>query len=892
MSYYSPSPGAPAISRPKTYDPDLARRTQEEYESEMDLHDLADRIAENQRRSLRQELGFDDDDDFLLDSEDDEEECKGGEADAVIREELQQLQQRYMTALRELHETGEKERRAAEQVAILKRMSKTQVTILKKSFKEKLGQHHTLAHRLLAELKTYENSLGQEDTKSERFARALAEERLATDNFIESDVSDGLSEAEISPSVEDRLNSLQRQLESLESENSILRQSLDDLRPSHMLLRSRTGSISNPETPKMRAKPSSGDAGAERIITDLPMTPRTENADTPSSVSSKLNSLSVEALRVKLVKALKVAKITQTKLANVEQEKVAMLALLNEAQAELERRQQESQAPSVATTPPAAPQVENIPATPKRTPQLQLQSEAIQGPQTPPTPAMSNKGEKIKEKFEKLKQRLAEREQEVEEAKSLMAAREGELSNAKALIAELSTELEKSRKEADHGAQQESRRAKELQRNLDSQSKKQKRLIKGLGRVRKELQNLHAFKSQFTQEVQAITQKTNIDMAKLIHELSARVAAKEASVSGIVTKYDREYKERRRLFNMVQELRGNIRVLCRVRPALDFEENDVIVRFPEDGTVELKNSKGREKSWEFDHVFKSNADNAKVFEQVSDLCTSILDGYNVCIFAYGQTGSGKTHTMEGPEGDRGVNFRALDRLFTNMRERNEGGEWEYEVQVSLLEIYNEQIRDLLTDKKQQQQTKKLEVKAGPHGMHVPGLTMVTVNDHSQVLKLMKLGKKNRSVACTDMNSHSSRSHSMLSTYIFARNTITGEEARGKLHLIDLAGSERISKSGVQGARLTEATNINKSLSALGDVIQARANKQGHVPYRNSTLTYLLQDSLSQDSKTLMFVQVSPVRTNAEESFCSLNFAARARTVELGKAAKHTSAAKK
>ena len=111
----------------------------------------------------------------------------------------------------------------------------------------------------------------------------------------------------------------------------------------------------------------------------------------------------------------------------------------------------------------------------------------------------------------------------------------------------------------------------------------------------------------------------------------------------------------------------------------------------------------------------------------------------------------------------------------------------------------------------------------------------------------------------------------------------------KLHLVDLAGSERITKSGAEGARLKEAQNINKSLSALGDVIQARANKQGHVPFRNSTLTYLLQDSLSQDSKTLMFVCASPVIYNCEETYCSLNFASRVRTVELGKATKTTGA---
>lgn len=147
----------------------------------------------------------------------------------------------------------------------------------------------------------------------------------------------------------------------------------------------------------------------------------------------------------------------------------------------------------------------------------------------------------------------------------------------------------------------------------------------------------------------------------------------------------------------------------------------------------------------------------------------------------------------------------------------------------------------------------------------------------------------RMQACTNMNEHSSRSHMMLTVYMQSENRMTGVVSRGKLNLVDLAGSERINKSGATGTALKEAQNINKSLSALGDVIQARGAKQNHVPFRNSTLTYLLQDSLSSDSKTLMFVCISPVIYNSEETFCSLNFAQRVRAVELGRAAKHSTA---
>jgi hypothetical protein len=148
----------------------------------------------------------------------------------------------------------------------------------------------------------------------------------------------------------------------------------------------------------------------------------------------------------------------------------------------------------------------------------------------------------------------------------------------------------------------------------------------------------------------------------------------------------------------------------------------------------------------------------------------------------------------------------------------------------------------------------------------------------------------RSQSRTNMNEHSSRSHMMLTVTITSEHRPTGTSSRGKLNLVDLAGSERISKTGATGQALKEAQNISKSLSALGDVIAARGAKQTHVPFRNSTLTYLLQDSLSQDSKTLMFVCISPVIYNAEETFCSLNFAARVRSVELGKASKNVSPA--
>jgi kinesin family protein C2/C3 len=215
-----------------------------------------------------------------------------------------------------------------------------------------------------------------------------------------------------------------------------------------------------------------------------------------------------------------------------------------------------------------------------------------------------------------------------------------------------------------------------------------------------------------------------------------------------------------------------------------------------------------------------------------------------------------------------VNTRALEELFEKTRERSH--EWVDQITVSILEVYNEDIRDLLNEKNDE----KLDVKMGEFGNYVPGLLHVPVTTIENVLQLIQRADRVRSSATTNMNEHSSRSHMMLTVTVVSEFLPTKMVSRGKLNLVDLAGSERVNKSGAQGQALKEAQNINKSLFALGDVIAARSQKNSHIPFRNSTLTFLLQDSLSQDSKTLMIVCISPVLYNCEETYCSLNFAAK------------------
>eukprot|EP01050_Picozoa_sp_SAG11_P001674 SAG11_NODE_75_length_18024_cov_5.885356_21_plen_351_part_00 len=337
----------------------------------------------------------------------------------------------------------------------------------------------------------------------------------------------------------------------------------------------------------------------------------------------------------------------------------------------------------------------------------------------------------------------------------------------------------------------------------------------------------------------------------------------------------------------VQQLKGNIRVFCRVRPPLGAVESASELGIEFDGEYDdllVRNLRANlpPKRFEFERVFKHESTQCEVFNEVSPMVTSVLDGFNVCIFAYGQTGSGKTHTMEGPDDDRGVYYRAVAELFRIVEERQEFQQ--AQISVSLLEIYNEQVLDLLCVKANQE---NLDIRRGPQGAFVPGLTSVPVTNVEEVMSVLAAGNENRSISATKMNAASSRSHSllMIQAALQRRDPSTGElrATAAQLTLVDLAGSERLSKSGAGGQTRKEAQHINKSLSSLADVIAARANKQAHIPYRNSKLTSLLQDSLGGDSKTLMLVHCRPTAEDLSETICTLNFASRVRAVELGKA---------
>ncbi|KAL7199018.1 hypothetical protein ACSBR2_021329 [Camellia fascicularis] len=368
-----------------------------------------------------------------------------------------------------------------------------------------------------------------------------------------------------------------------------------------------------------------------------------------------------------------------------------------------------------------------------------------------------------------------------------------------------------------------------------------------------------------------------------IHNVGLHIHGLAYAASG----YHKVLEENRKLYNQVQDLKGSIRVYCRVRPFLGGQSKYLsTVEHTEEGTITIitpsKYGKGH-RSFNFNKVFGPSATQAEVFSDTQPLIRSVLDGYNVCIFAYGQTGSGKTYTMSGPtdliEQNQGVNYRALGDLFLLAEQRK--NTVSYDVSVQMIEIYNEQVRDLLiTDGV----NKRLEIRnSSQTGLNVPDASLVRVTSTSDVIDLMKLGQKNRAVGATALNDRSSRSHSCLTVHVQGRDLTSGTILRGCMHLVDLAGSERVDKSEVTGERLKEAQHINKSLSALGDVISSLAQKNSHVPYRNSKLTQLLQDSLGGQAKTLMFVHISPELDAVGETISTLKFAERVATVELGAA---------
>ncbi|KAG7391568.1 hypothetical protein PHYBOEH_006652 [Phytophthora boehmeriae] len=329
---------------------------------------------------------------------------------------------------------------------------------------------------------------------------------------------------------------------------------------------------------------------------------------------------------------------------------------------------------------------------------------------------------------------------------------------------------------------------------------------------------------------------------------------------------------------------GNVRVCCRVRPQNAKELTMAGAQrcvATENDCIEVKTSDGSPQKFTFDHVFAEETDQRAVFESVAlPVVQDIMAGYNATIFAYGQTSSGKTYTMEGANIDhpelQGIIPRTATEIFNNVMAADEN--MEFIVKVSYIEIYMERIRDLLDPYKSKV---NLQVREdAQRGIFVEGMTEMCVTSDEELLAAMRAGAANRAVAATGMNEGSSRSHSVFMVTLFQRNLENQATKAGKLYLVDLAGSEMVRKTGATGRQLEEAKTINKSLSALGMVINALTDSHvSHVPYRDSKLTRVLQESLGGNSRTALIINVSPSSFNASETISTLRFGMRAKSIK-------------
>ncbi|XP_039563124.1 kinesin-like protein KIF25 isoform X3 [Passer montanus] len=521
-------------------------------------------------------------------------------------------------------------------------------------------------------------------------------------------------------------------------------------------------------------------------------------------------------------------------------------------------------------------------------------------------------------------------------------------------------------------------------------------------RLKQDLKSLHSFALELSKGFQLESKTCLYQVLAAVQGIQLQNEAMqmfqikafdlEQSLQEVTEKYENEKQKRKVLHNSLIELRGNIRVHCRIRPLLPFDDGagpsqDRQINFSEkvayaadDETVLVKCSRpghvSVNKTFQFERsateawschsctdpscrcawkkwpqaelglrVYNELESQDAVFADVSPLLTSLLDGYNVCIMAYGQTGSGKTYTMLGPqlegnlafaieeESELGIIPRATQEVFRLISEKPPGSCW---VEVSVVEVYNNEIFDLLAkDSCGKLFGVKRDVVTTREGKSdVPLLTHETVENASEFLHLVNKGLQLRVTHPTLVHAHSSRSHLVvtltITTVVFGDNfgtlwedeqtsqrlnkeasftfpqkmkdnkstsssrasspvqleaTEKMKQVKTRLQLVDLAGSECVGMSGVTGAALRETSFINRSLSALADVLGAIAEQRAHVPYRNSKLTHLLQDSVGGDAKLLVMLCISPGQKYLTESMQSLGFGTRARQVQRGQVKK-------
>lgn len=566
----------------------------------------------------------------------------------------------------------------------------------------------------------------------------------------------------------------------------------------------------------------------------------------------------------------------------------------------------------------------------------QLQAARPKTPSAPsrPSSALQRQADELTEKAQELSQKnaaLSEKDAELEarskaeeEARAALGTKDQELARVASELEELRAESERRGAEAQAKAgelvtQKEtelnSLRA-EMQRlgqDLQRQAREKEETWKSLTELRaehKELREKQAAQLKEHQSAQGASQESEVMLQGKIKEQELTVQKFEADVVELTTQveelngakeraeqaekllepwkkrtdelheaFQKEQTMRKRYHNQMQDMKGAIRVFARIRPRVAREQDQEVAVWRRDAfslETESKDRKGH-KDYNFDAVFDERHSQEDVFADCRGLIGSAVDGFNVTVFAYGQTGAGKTHTMYGNDAMPGLVPRAAHELFQVIGRY--AHDCESRVLCSMFELYRDELVDLLVTKVKGKTPPSLDIKKDSRGtVKVDNAVEIEVNSPEELLRTIARGNDKRHVAATKMNADSSRSHSIFIVIIENTNHKTKQVSTGKLTLCDLAGSERLKKSEVSGEQLKEAQSINKSLTALGDVIEALTKQAKHIPYRNHRLTQLLSDSLGGNAKTLMFVNCSPALGNLDETGAALSYAVRAKNI--------------
>eukprot|EP00033_Pygsuia_biforma_P001844 GCRY01002062.1.p1 GENE.GCRY01002062.1~~GCRY01002062.1.p1 ORF type:complete len:1326 (+),score=511.11 GCRY01002062.1:180-4157(+) len=500
------------------------------------------------------------------------------------------------------------------------------------------------------------------------------------------------------------------------------------------------------------------------------------------------------------------------------------------------------------------------------------------------TSQMSKAGDDSEKKEKKLKDQVATAEakitdltaqmeelkiknqEEAQKGASETKTLKGKLKKAEDDIALLNSKLEKSEAAAE-ATKNELEQAQARAKEVDAELKEKSRRLKELEEVSQDTAKLKAEYDEMKREVVGLKD----DNERLLKA------------------YKDESRLRKKYFNEMEDMKGKIRVYCRVRPLSNSEKqmgSQSIVDQPDEYTLVVKASeevsdraaKQVDKQFEYDQSFQPLCSQDQVFEDTKHVVQSAIDGYNVCVFAFGQTGSGKTYTMTGEEGNPGITPRAINTLF-EIIDRDKDI-LDVKLSCYMVELYNDNLCDLLCPDKKNPPKLDIVKDKNTNLVQVAGAEIIPVTCASELTSKFNEGLSSRKVASTLMNADSSRSHLVFSVLLETFNKETQTTLFGKISFIDLAGSERVSKSGAinDSERLKEASSINRSLSALNDVIVACSNQDKHIPYRNNKLTQIMADSIGGNAKTLMFCNISPAEYNRDETLLSLSYASRVKTI--------------